>query len=296
MTRNLLFVMNLRAGGKLKNKEALQLALKDFCQKNSCNSKFYETTGENDQEVIRKISLEYKPNAVIAVGGDGTVNMVGELLVNSGIPMGIVPTGSANGLAHDLNIPKKIDAALEVIKDFHTHAIDTLKVNGKNCFHVSDFGFNARVVRRFSESIMRGKLSYLWFGLQEFFTFNPFNYQIETDGQTIQGEAFMMTATNSNRFGTNVNINPLGEIDDGLFEISIIKPFPKFRSLEILYHLFNNTIHKTRYNQVVKCRKAIIYNKQKASFHIDGEPVVLGEKIEISIVPKGIRIILPCCR
>lgn len=296
MSKKLLFVHNPRAGGKSRRKGDLPEALKTFCEKHLFEFSLYQTTGSKDQSAIQKFCQEYKPDAVIAVGGDGTINMVGEVLVNTNILLGIIPMGSANGLARDLNIPENLEEALEVIEEFHSHAIDSLKVNGKNCFHVSDFGFNARVVRRFSESIRRGKLSYIWYGLLEFFFFEPFEYIIETEEQRIKGEAFMMTVTNGNRFGTNVNINPLGQIDDGYFEICIIKPFPKLRSFKILYRLFHNTFHKSKYSRIIRCKKATIYNKENTSFHIDGEPAELLEKIEISIVPKGLRIIIPCCR
>jgi len=293
MHDNFLFVINPIAGGK--KKQDVPLLLGDFCKNNECLSQYYFTTGNADKDLIQiKKSIEnIKPDAVIAVGGDGTVNLTGELLVNSGLPLGIIPMGSSNGLSRDLNIPQSFEEALEVIKKFHLQPIDTLRVNGRNCFHISDFGFNASVCSRFSESLLRGKISYVWYGLQEFFSFNPFEYKIQTEHQNIEGKAFMMTVTNSNRFGTNVNINPLGEIDDGFFEISIIKPFPKFRSLKILYYLLNNSIHKSTYNRVIRCRKAVIYNKERTSFHIDGEPVVLGEKVEIEIVPKGLNVITP---
>jgi YegS/Rv2252/BmrU family lipid kinase len=293
MGNKFLFIINPIAGGK--KKQDVPTLLKEFCNTYSCAPLFYFTTGNTakDLEQIKSHIKSHQPNAVVAVGGDGTVNLVGEVLVKSDLPLGILPMGSSNGLSRDLNIPQDFDDALHVLQDFHLQSIDTLKVNGRNCFHISDFGFNARVCSRFSESLMRGKISYVWYGLQEFFSFNPFQYTIQTEHQNIEGRAFMMTVTNSNRFGTNVNINPLGEIDDGFFEISIIKPFPKYQSLKILYYLLSNSIHKSTYNRVIRARKAVIFNQERTSFHIDGEPVTLGEKVEIEIVPKGLKVITP---
>lgn len=293
MSPKFLFVINPIAGGK--KKQDVPMLLEDFCLKNSCTGNYFFTTGrrEEDIQLIKKSVNEFQPEAVVAIGGDGTVNLTGEVLVNSGLPLGIIPMGSSNGLSRDLGIPLEFDLALETIRMLHLHEIDTLRVNGINCFHISDFGFNARVCRRFSESLLRGRISYVWYGLQEFFSFDPFHYTIQTEHQDIQGKAFMMTVTNSNRFGTNVNINPLGDIDDGYFEISIIKPFPKYKSLNVFYYLINNTIHRSKYNRVIRCRKATIWNRENTSFHIDGEPVDLGEKIEIEIVPKGLKVIVP---
>jgi YegS/Rv2252/BmrU family lipid kinase len=286
-------VINPISGGK--KKQDVPALLDKFCENNSCEHIYFFTTGNEEADLtnIKNHLNKLHPDAVVAVGGDGTVNLAGALLVDTGIPLGIIPMGSANGLARDLDIPDDFEEALEVIRRYKKHAIDTLKVNGRNCFHISDFGFNARVCKRFSKSLMRGKFAYVWYGLQEFFGFEPFPYQIETEHQNIEGKAFMMTVTNSNRFGTNVNINPLGEIDDGFFEISIIKPFPKYKSLEILYHLLNNTIHRSKFNRVIRCRKATIYNRENTPFHIDGEPVKQREKVEIGIVPKGLVVLNP---
>lgn len=290
--RKILFVINPISGGKSKGD--LEQAIRAFCNVHAITYKIYCTTGSpEDKNTIKSILEQFDADAIVAGGGDGTVNLVGSILVGTPVPIGILPAGSANGLAKDLGIPEDVEDALSVIARFHSKKIDTLKINQRNCFHLSDFGFNARVCHRFADSFLRGKISYIWFGLQEFFSFTPFPYKIETPISVYEGCAFMMTVTNANKFGTNASINPLGEIDDGFFEISIIKPFPKLASLGILYRLMNNTIYKSPYYKIIRCKKAIIHNKMNESFHIDGEPVELGEKIEVNIVDKGLNVLMP---
>ncbi|MFN3404489.1 MAG: diacylglycerol/lipid kinase family protein [Cytophagaceae bacterium] len=289
--KNLLFVINPIAGGR--NKEIITSEIKGCCREVQLFPHVYETTGKNDHQEILKQIEELRPDAVIAVGGDGTVNLVGNVLVGTDIPLGIIPAGSANGLAKDLNIPLDFDEAIDVITSYNPRAIDTLIVNGRNCFHLSDFGFNARVVKRFSESIRRGKLSYLWYGLLEFFTYHFFEYRIVAPNQEYAGRAFMMIITNANKFGTNIAINPLGTIDDGTFEISIIKPFPKILAPYILYHLLRNSITTTKYYRVFRCKQVTILNKHRESFHIDGEPIDLGTTIHVKINPGGLKVLLP---
>ncbi|HEY8401600.1 MAG TPA: acylglycerol kinase family protein, partial [Cytophagaceae bacterium] len=162
----LLFVINPISGGT--SKETLEESIYDFCQSHSINPNIYFTTGitEKDKENLLSIQQQYQPDAIIAVGGDGTINLVAGQLVNTPTPIGILPAGSANGLAKDLDIPENIEEALQVIYRFNIKKIDTLKINDINCFHLSDFGFNARVCHRFADSLWRGKLSYVWFGLQ----------------------------------------------------------------------------------------------------------------------------------
>jgi diacylglycerol kinase (ATP) len=289
--RRILFVYNPIAGGKDKSK--VITAIEAFCVTKDLEYAFLETEGKDDHIRIQEMLHQYTWDVVVAVGGDGTVNLVGKTLVSSTIPLGIIPEGSANGLAKDLKIPQKLEDALQVIATSKPRPIDTLKINGRDSFHMSDFGFNARVIRRFSESIIRGKISYVWYGLIEFFTFKPFSYFIETPMLKYEGDAFMMIVTNSNQFGTELIINPLGKIDDGFFEIIIIKPFSRWKSAGVLHRLVTNKINMSPYSKLIRCKEAVIYNRDNESFHIDGEPEELGEKIEIKIVPKGLYVLRP---
>jgi YegS/Rv2252/BmrU family lipid kinase len=286
-----LFVYNPISGGK--KKIDIKQVIEDYCKANNIEARFFETTGNDDKESLRRDFIEIKPDGVIAIGGDGTVNLAGVMLVGTKTPLGIIPQGSANGLARDLNIPEDINEALALIRLFRVHPIDTIKINNRDAFHLSDFGFNARIVHRFSESFMRGKISYAYHGLLEFFSFKPFSYFIETPNFKYEGKAFMMIVTNSNQFGTSVMINPLGDIDDGYFEIVVLKPFSRFVAPYILYKLLKNSIHRTRYSKVIRCKTATIINHENESFHIDGEPVNLDERIEVKIVPRGLYVIRP---
>jgi diacylglycerol kinase (ATP) len=293
MTKKMLFVINPGSGRKNKKQDKALGSISDFCYKNKLPFETYLTMGKDDHDEIRKIIADFNPESVVAVGGDGTVNLVSSLILNSGTSLGIIPAGSANGLAKDLGIPLRLEQALEVIRDGQIHAIDTLSINGNNCFHISDFGYNARIVRRFASSSLRGKILYLWFGLIEFFSLKPFHYLLEHDGQKLEGDAFMIIITNANKSGANVNVNPLGENDDGFFEISIFKPFFKLKFPVILYRLLNNTIYKSKYNIVLHCREAAINNIENTSVHIDGEPVELSKMIRVKILPKALKVIVP---
>lgn len=289
--RKFLFVINPIAGGRKKQEVPEQIL--HFCKQSSCLYRVYETNGKTDTENIQKICAEIQPDAVVAIGGDGTIHLVGNILINTSTPLGIIPLGSTNGLAKDLGIPLSIPQAFQVLRNFRAKTIDTLKIDHKNCFHISDFGFNARISHRFAASLLRGRISYLWYGLQEFFRYKSFPYEIETPEHHYQGSAFMIVVSNAHKFGSHVTINPLGKIDDGWFEISILKPFSRLMAPYIFYHLVRDQIYKTRYYKVIRCKKAVICNRVHEFFHIDGEPVTLGERIEVLINPSSLRVLLP---
>ena len=291
LPRKILFVFNPIAGGK--DKQYLVDIIKKFGIKENIECDFFATSGQDDTGKLEKYINHVKYDAIVAIGGDGTVNLAGKVLVGTKIPLGIIPQGSANGLAKDLRIPEDVNEALKLIGKFKAIPIDTLKINGKDSFHLSDFGYNARIIHRFAESIIRGKISYLWYGLIEFFTFKPFSYTIKTPLLTYEGKAFMMIVTNTHQFGNDVVVNPLGKLDDGFFEIVIIKPFSRWVAAHVVHKLVSKTIHRSKYSKLIKCKEAIIYNTDNESFHIDGEPKNLGEKIDIQIVPKGLYIFRP---
>ncbi len=113
-----------------------------------------------------KVSLahwikEWNPDRVIAVGGDGTLKLVAEQLVGSATTIGLLPAGSANGMARELGLPIDFTACLEIITNGKEQPIDIIQVNGKEmCLHLSDIGLNAHLVKYFEESDHRGKWGY----------------------------------------------------------------------------------------------------------------------------------------
>jgi diacylglycerol kinase family enzyme len=288
---NVLFVVNPISGDIEKG--TVNEAIEAFCLLNQINFVFFETTGQNDLEKLKAILKTESYQAIFAVGGDGTSHLVGSALIHSSTPMGIIPMGSGNGLSKDLGIPQELDDALGILLHYQVKAIDTLSVNNVICVHLTDLGFNALVVKRFSEGEKRGATSYAFVAMQEYLSYEPKLYTIETDNGTFKGPAFMVTITNANAFGSNATINPSGIIDDGKFEICIIEPFPKTSGLQILYRLYNDSIEASDYSRLISCRQAEIYNPEQDVSQVDGEPKELGEKITIKLLPKSLLLLIP---
>lgn len=287
----LLFVINPVSGGL--NKRSCEFQIKRFCDEENINYKIYYTTGESDIEQLKTIHEEFNSNAIIAAGGDGTVHLVGKVVSNTNIPLGILPLGSANGLAKELGIPLDLPKALKNLIHFNIKSIDTLMVNNHQAFHLSDFGFNAHIVRKFSELKKRGFLSYAWLAFRDFFRYKFSEFEIQAGDAFYKGKAFMVIITNARKFGADLTINPKGKIDDGYFEISIVKDFPKASFFKIAYRLMTDRIHHSKYAMIIKTKKATIYNRAKRSFHIDGEPFKPFTKVDVLINPASLNIIVP---
>ena len=291
MTRHLLFVLNPIAGDI--DKEDLEEDIVAVCDECTVTYSLYKTTGDNDKAAIKKLINDENPAAAFAIGGDGTVNEVASLLIGTEVALGIIPLGSGNGLSKDLNIPQDTEDALKLIGEYTERHIDTLSINGHTSIHLSDLGFNALVVNRFCAGDSRGPGAYAWIAMQEYLSYEPKRYRIETDTESFEGEAFMVTIANANSFGSNASINPNGILNDGSFEICLIEPFPKAAGIGILYKLYTDSIDSSVYTRRFSCKTARIINQQDEVMHIDGEPVDLGREINVEIKPKSLKVILP---
>ncbi len=289
--RKLLFVINPISGGV--NKDDAEEVITTFCQSQDIEALFYRTTGEEDENQIWQLHQVHRPDGIVAVGGDGTVNMVGTMLIDKDIPLGIIPQGSGNGLSKDLKIPQDFTESLQVLSKFHVTPIDTLEINGEPSLHLSDLGFNALVVKCFSEGDTRGPAAYAWHVAKEYVSYQPKEFEVVTDTEQFSGKAFMIAIANANTFGSNAMINPMGMIDDGMFEICVLEEFPKLEGIGILYQLFNGEINNSLRSRIIHCRKATIYNPEGELLQIDGEPMGSPREVNVVIKQHSLRVILP---
>ncbi|MEX0966717.1 MAG: diacylglycerol kinase family protein [Bacteroidia bacterium] len=291
--QHLLFVINPIAG--VLEKEEIANSIELHCKKYNLSKSIYFTTGEDDRQKIEEKIRENKFDVVVAVGGDGTVNMLASLLVNTDITLGILPHGSGNGMAKDLEIPLELNEALTLLCDCRAWPIDVLEVNGYYFIHLSDLGFNARVVELFAKEKSRGLSTYTRIALEEFREYEPTRYKIVTDedSEVFVGKAFMISIANARQFGTRLKINPGGDVADGKFEILIIEPFPKIASPGLFVQMLFENIDDTNYSRVIKATRATIWNYDNAPLHIDGEPKNFDEKLEFRILPSALKVIYP---
>ena len=290
---SLLFVLNPISGDI--DKQNIESTITDFCSQRGRKAEFFHTSGENDFDKLKVHLAANSYDAVFAAGGDGTVNLVGEVLLGGKIPLGILPLGSGNGLSKDLGIPQDMNGALDVIWQHKLRALDTLHVGGNISVHLADLGFNALVVERFCSGDTRGPGAYIRIALQEYLSYQPVTYRIETDREQFEGPAFMLTIANASTFGSNVVINPDSHLDDGEFELCLIEPFPATASLGILYHLYTDAFDTSVYTRRLRCRRASIQvpGQPRVLVQVDGEPLELDTPIEVKINPRSLQVLTP---
>jgi diacylglycerol kinase family enzyme len=285
--QRLIFFINPHSGGRGKSAVI-------NCIRSGCEGKVdYKLVTLSKSVDLADELRSFKPDMAVAVGGDGTVNAVGSQLVGTNTILGIIPCGSSNALAKNLYLPHDPVEALQSLFSAHIKEIDTLLIDGRNCFHICDVGFNARVVTRSHKRKIRGWLNYGFSVLEEIFDMHFFRYGVSTPKIKLNEKAFSIAITNTKAYGNNAAINPLGKVNDGLFEICIIKPFPK-RSLPSMFiRLFRRNIHKSHYCMFIRTNEAVIANPDGEAVHIDGDPVYLGAKFSVGILPRSLKVAVP---
>ncbi len=253
---------------------------------------FTRKKGDAQQIISEKITEGFK--YFVAVGGDGTVNEVGSAIVNSECAMGIIPFGSGNGLARHLKIPLDTAKAIHVINKLKVESIDYGEVNGLPFFCTCGVGFDAHVGYRFAKQKGRGLFNYIKVALHDFVRYKPKKYKVKIDGtQKMKVRAFLITCANASQYGNNAYIAPNANIQDGLLDIAIMSPINLLQAPAIGAMLFTRTIDKSTVLQTGRAKNVVIKRKREDVVHFDGEPVVMDRKIKISVVSKGLKVIVP---
>lgn len=286
----ILFVINPASGNKEeKNLEEL------IAEQAGISGFDYQLYYMHDGNVIKEISKKiysYKPQIVAAAGGDGTVNLISALLENTRTALLIIPNGSANGMAKELNI-KNIPTSIKLIEDGVYKSIDLIKINGRICIHLADVGLNARIVKRFSNDPKRGLSTYAKHMFAEIFLIKQYRFLIKCGKDEFIRKAVSLTFANASKYGTGAVINPTGVLDDGKMELVVIKPFPRIKWFSIAWKMFTNKLQTSEYVEVIKCRKAHITSKRSTTLQIDGEVIGKVKTIEVEVLPNALTVIVP---
>jgi len=290
-TKEILFIINPIAG--TRSKKIIHELIELYIDPIKFKKKLYYTTGSGDAFRRAKKAITEKYDAVIAVGGDGTINEIGKALVKTNIPIGIIPVGSGNGLARHLKIPLDPKKAIETINAFNVDSIDYGIINDTPFFCTSGLGFDAVIGHKFAEESQRGFHTYVRTTLHEFFNYKPKKYTINADGRVFKERAFLITFANSGQYGNDAYIAPNADIRDGYLDVCIVSPFPKIAMFSIGLRLFSRQAHHSEFIKIFRAKHIEVKRKNTAEVHLDGEPAMMGKKLVIDAIHKGLQILVP---
>src|SRR5690554_1542684 len=281
------FVVNPTSGVKQK-KKIVKLIESKLVDDFEVDIQYTESPGHATS--LAKKARNDNAAAVIAVGGDGTVNEVGKALIHSDIPLGIIPGGSGNGFARHLGIPTQASTAVERIREWKTRTIDTATINEMPFLATAGLGFDAKVGWEFDSFEKRGFLSYLQLTAREFFKYQPQEYELLIDGKKIITSAFLINFANAGQYGNNAWIAPSASLSDGKLNVGILKPFPPQQLAGIIFQLFSKQIEQSKYYDLYHAEEIRIKNPMR--FHMDGEARESKKDILIRVVPNSLKVLV----
>ena len=286
MPKKILLVVNPISGDRDKSELIRQVktALTE-----STELTIYYTTGKNDSSEIKTEFEQINPDRILVAGGDGTIKLIAEALKDKKYSLGILPAGSSNGLATDLQLPtNNMQEAIEIAIGDKTNSIDALRINDQLSLHISDLGVNAELIERYSDTLIRGKFGYALNTIPTLIDSDyPYNFTIEANNETLEVEAIMIAFANSQQFGTGAVINPSGKIDDGVFEVLIFKKLDVF---EMLKTLQKEVQLSSDFVEVIRTKNVKVTCSKPVSFQIDGEVCGKMTEVVVDILPKHLTI------
>lgn len=286
MKKSIIMVVNPISGDV--DKTQFVDAASIYTEKENLELILYETSGEGDLVRITELYKKYQPERILVAGGDGTIKMVAEAIENHDVILGILPAGSANGLSVDLNLPLTLEENLQIAFYGNYIEMDMIAINGKKSLHLSDIGLNADLVKNYENSETRGMWGY---ALQAYTTLidlqDPFEATITANNQTITCVARMIVIANSQKYGTGVIINPDGVMNDGKFELVILKNLDLFVFGQIIT---GNMSIESDDIEIISTDKATIKTNIPVNFQIDGEYCGAESNLEISILHKQLKV------
>lgn len=267
----LTFIVNPAAG----NQHALkvQSLLKQELDKRGIECRFVRTEKPGHAtDLARQAASADDCTGVVSVGGDGTAFEVACGLMNTGVPMGIIPAGTGNDFIKTVGLPKKPLDALEFILTHDARPVDVGGLNDRLFLNVCGTGFDVTVLdyTTAAKKYCRGLLPYLIGLIRGIAHYKPVYVRFTADGHTEEREVLICSIANGRFFGGGIAICPEASADDGLLDLVIAEHQPRWKLPFLVPSLLMGRIDKFSFTTHKRCREVEIYSKGMR-LNIDGE-------------------------
>lgn len=257
----------------------------------------YQTTGEEDTTEVVLAAADRGFDLYVAAGGDGTVSAVAGAVIEAGGLLGIIPAGTGNALARDLEIPLDLEQAIALLVGPHAESdLDAMHVGQRYLILNLGLGISARTMSQTDRDAKQtvGGLAYLITGLQELANLTMYHLEIEVDGTPHRLRASEVLVLNSGGTGiTSAQWAMPVRSDDGQLEIYAWRGRSLRGVLRFAWHWFRREVHADPEIMHWSATESIVIDSDPlADVEGDGEP--LGETpVEIEVVPNAAQVIVP---
>lgn len=287
--KNIAFIVNPISGTKAKNRVAKLIRETLDLQQFSPTVVVTEYAGHATQ-LARQFALEGY-YAVVAVGGDGTVNETACGLVGTKTALGIIPNGSGNGFARHLDISTRMNRAIEMLNSSEAINVDYGTVNEIPFFSTFGIGFDAVVAQDFADS-SRGFKGYVQSIFKDLFQYKPETYQLKGEGIDLTTTAFLINFANAGQWGYDAYIAPKASVQDGWLDVAIVSEFSLMEAAGMAIRLFTKNIDEHLHMNTLRTKDMTLVRETEGVVHIDGTPTQMGKKLHVKIVEEGLKVLV----
>lgn len=287
--RNIAFIVNPISGTKAKSRVAKLIRELLDTQQFAPTIVVTEYAGHATQLAQQFAMQDYY--AVVAVGGDGTVNEVACGLIGTNTALGIIPNGSGNGFARHLDISTRMNRAIEMLNSSEVINVDYGLVNDIPFFSTFGVGFDAVVAHDFADS-NRGFKGYVQSIFKDLFQYKPETYHLAGEGFDIDSKAFLINFANAGQWGYDAYIAPKASVQDGLLDVAIVTEFPMTAAPGLALSLFTKDIDENLHMNTIRTKQMTLTRNNEGPAHIDGTPTTLPAQLHVRIVEDGLKVLV----
>lgn len=285
----LTFIVNPAAGNGYALK--IEQQLKDELERRNIQYHFVHTEAPNHATTLAKEAIAAENcTGVISVGGDGTAFEVACGLMNTGIPLGIIPAGTGNDFIKTVNIPKKPMEALDFILTHPPRPVDVGSMNDRLFLNVCGTGFDVTVLdyTLAAKKYCRGLLPYLIGLIRGIAHYQPIHVRFTADGKSEERDVLICSVANGRFFGGGIAICPEASADDGLLDMVIAEHKPRWQLPFWVLPLLMGKILKFPFTTHKRCQSVEIFSPGMR-LNVDGEILPLNEA-KFNIMPGALTL------
>ena len=251
----------------------------------------FEALPEIARDIVR---LRHMADLLVVCGGDGSVSAAAMAAMESGLPMGIIPMGTANDLARTLNIPIDLLQAADVIAQGGTRLIDVGAVNGHAFFNVASIELSTELARGLDPVLKKrfGRLGYALAAMKVLTRAVRFHARITEKGSAIQVETYQIAVGNGRHYGGGNVVEENAEIDDGHLDLYSLEMTNLWKLALMLPSFRSGTHGAWREVRTAKCVEFDIETAKPMPVNTDGE-IVTSTPAHFKVHPTAISIFAP---
>lgn len=288
MQKKVVFIINPKAG--VKKKMNVPAFIEEHFSK-EIEKKIIVWQKIEDLGKIKQEILSGGFNVAVAVGGDGTVNQIAEIINHTDIALGILPFGSGNGLARSIGVSMDIKTALSQVASGHVKKIDSATINDIPFFCTGGTGFDAHIGHLFATNKKRGFSSYVKIIFRELRRYKPKHYKLRLDSKEYEHDAFLITFANAGQYGNDFYIAPNAVMNDGILEVVVVKPFSFFSAIGLVIKAFKRKSHLSKHVITYSAQNISVELPENSYIHVDGEPKPMSGIINVRINRNSLNVI-----